>query len=146
MEWFTTVARLGYATDIDNSYLVAILLCLNSFYYILGSRNIHSQHALWLVVGTRRDHTSDMEYIVGTRCRIQNIVVIHQIAPYDADFVAIFCHFLAVALRITHQHRNIELVASSKQLRKTCRAHNSRSSGQKHSFFHRPILYFYFSF
>ena len=68
MERLTTVSRLRHTTYVDNLHSVAIRLCLNRFDHILGSCYIHLDDALWLVVGTRRDHTSDVQHIVSTRC------------------------------------------------------------------------------
>ena len=75
------VSRLSYRTDIDRTDLVCIRLCQDGLNYILGSGDIDFPCPLGIVVGGRRNHPADVEYIIGSRRAAKDIVIVRQVAP-----------------------------------------------------------------
>ena len=129
------VSRLGNRTDIDRTDLIGIRLCQDCLNYILSSGDIDFPCSLGIVVGGRRNHPADVEYIIGSRRAAKDIVVVRQVAPDDTHAVHLLvgCQLFLIDFAGTSQQGNIEAVAPLDKFLQSGSAHGAGGAGEEYS-------------
>ena len=85
MKRFTAVSHLRYRTYINHFGLLVLGLSQYSFGDILRRGYIRAESCFGSVVGLGRDHAADMKHYICSRHAFQHIVVVREIAPYNAE-------------------------------------------------------------
>ena len=120
--------QLGDGTDIDDAGLGVGGLRQDGFDDVFCCRDIDASRALWLVVGPRLNHASDVQDVIGSRDAVENVFVSRQIAPYDADFSFVRCEFLFVDFTRSCQNDEVKMVESFGDFLQASRAHDARGA------------------
>ena len=132
-----SVAGLGNGADINNLDLVLVGLSLNGVNYVLSSGGVGLNGSRRIIVSRRRDHSADMENIIGTLNALENIVIFLQVAPDDlnAGIIKVICEFLSVFLTVAKKQDYVKLIFFLVKLFEACPAHMAGSAGEKHCLF-----------
>ena len=126
-----TVGGLRHRTDIDGLDVVGVRLREDGPHHVLGRGDVDFEGFLREVVRLRGDHAAHMQHHVRAGDTPQHVVVVHQVAPHDADFVRQRGQLLLIGRAFPRQDGDGVSVGACEQLMQPGPAHRAGRPSQK---------------
>ena len=108
------VTVLGYGTYVDHLDFRCIRLGQNSLDHILRRSHVDLQGLFRIIIGSRRNHTSDMEDIVRSGNAGEDVLISHEVTPDNSyrGIRKIWLKHLAVLSAVACKYPYIETFLS----------------------------------
>ena len=133
------VGGLRHRADIDGLDVVGVGLREDGLDHVLRRSHVDFQGLFGEIVRRRGDHAAHVQHDVRAGDAAQHVVVVHQVAPHDTDFVRNGGQFLLILGTFARQDGHVILFGITEQLFKPFPSHGAGRAGQEHVFLHLSV-------
>ena len=133
------VGSLCHRADIDGLDVIGVGLREDGFDHVLRCGHVDFQGLFREIVRRWGDHAAHVQHDVRAGDAAQHVVVVHKVAPQDADFVRNGGQFLLVFGTFARQDGHVILFGIAEQLFEPFPSHGAGRAGQEHVFLHLSV-------
>ena len=139
VQGFVAVGGLRHRTDIDGLDVGGIRLREDGLHHVLGGGDVHFQGLFGEIVRRGGDHAAHVQHDVRARDAREDVLIVHQVAPHDADLVRQGCKFFLVFWTFASQNGHVVLFGESEQLLQSCPSHGAGRAGEEYGLLHFSV-------